>query len=181
VLWTTFMFGAAVNSMFTFVAPFADAAGRGPVGGFFLTYAFSAVSVRVLTGRLPDRVGLYRVLIPALAGYGLGVLCVPHTGGALALTGIGVLCGIGHGYAFPILNVLTVDRVAPRFRGRAVSWFTAMFDLGNTLANPLLGAVAEMCGYRVMFAVAGCGVLFTAAAVWRNGPPPRPYGDQAAR
>jgi predicted MFS family arabinose efflux permease len=47
---------------------------------------------------------------------------------------------------------------------------TAMFDLGNTLANPVLGAIAEWAGYRVMFSVVGGGVLAAATAMWRKGP-----------
>ena len=168
VLCATFMFGAAVNSLFTFLAPYSYARGRGSVGSFFMSYALAAVAVRVFTGRLPDRIGLRRVLIPALVLYAAGILLVPHVDDALIFMLVGMMCGAGHGYAFPIFNVWTVEQVSPAFRGRAVSWFTAMFDLGNTLANPALGAVAEWVGYRAMFTCSGLGVLFTAAAVWRR-------------
>ncbi len=168
VLGATFMFGAAVNSLFTFFAPFSYARGRGSVGSFFMSYALSAVAVRVFTGRLPDRVGLRRVLIPALVLYATGILLIPHVDAAPVLVLVGMMCGAGHGYAFPILNVWAVEQVSPTLRGRAVSWFTAMFDLGNTLANPALGAVAEWAGYAAMFTCSGLGVLLTAVAVWRR-------------
>ena len=173
LLSTTFVFGAAVNSIYTFLAPFAHAHGRGNVGSFFLSYALTAVAVRVLTGRLPDRLGLRRVLIPSLFLYAAGTLLLPHVEHTLALVLVGLMCGTGHGYAFPILNVLTVQQVTAAQRGRAVSWFTAMFDLGNTLANPLLGALAEWAGYRVMFTVSGLGILLAGANVWRK-PQPQP-------
>jgi len=169
LLCTTFMFGTAVNSLFTFLAPFAHARGRGSAGSFFMSYALTAVAVRVFTGRLPDRLGLQRVLVPALFLYAFGVLLVPHAERAVALVLVGMMCGAGHGYAFPILNVLAVQRVSGAHRGRAVSWFTAMFDLGNTVANPILGAVAEWAGYPVMFTASGLGILTTAAVVWRRG------------
>lgn len=169
VLCTTFLFGAAVNGVFTFMAPFAQARGRGVVGGFFMSYAFAAVAVRVVTRRLPDRLGLIRVLIPALFLYATGVLLVPHVSGVPTLILVGAMCGAGHGYAFPIFNVLAIEQVSPAHRGRAVSWLTAMFDLGNTVANPILGAIAEWAGYGVMFTVVGCGVLSAAAAVWWKG------------
>ena len=169
VLATTFVFGAAVNGVFTFLAPFAQTRGGGPVGGFFMSYAFAAVAVRVLTGRLPDRLGLVRVLIPALILYAGGVLLVPHASRTLALIVVGALCGAGHGYAFPIFNVLALEQVPPMYRGRAVSWLTAMFDLGNTVANPVLGAIAEWAGFQVMFTVVGLSVLGAAVAVWLKG------------
>jgi MFS family permease len=127
------------------------------------------VAVRVVTGRLPDRIGLIRVLIPALLLYAAGVLLVPHVSGVPALILVGAMCGAGHGYAFPIFSVLAIEQVSSAHRGRAVSWLTAMFDLGNTVANPLLGAIAEWAGYRVMFTVVACGVLSAAVAVWWKG------------
>ena len=174
LLSTTFMFGAAVNSIFTFLAPFAYARGRSSVGSFFMSYALTAVAIRVLTGRVPDRLGLRRVLIPSLFLYALGTLLLPHVEHSLALVAVGMMCGTGHGYAFPILNVLTVQQVTPAQRGRAVSWFTAMFDLGNTLANPLLGALAKSAGYTVMFTVSGLGILLAAGNVWRKPLPREP-------
>jgi MFS family permease len=174
LLGTTFMFGSAVNSVYTFLAPFAHARGGGSVGRFFMSYALTAVAVRVLTGRLPDRVGLRRVLLPALFLYAAGTLLLPHVEHSLALIAAGMMCGAGHGYAFPILNVLTVRQVSPSQRGRAVSWFTAMFDLGNTLANPLLGAIAEWAGYAAMFTVAGSGILLAAVNLWRQPLPRAP-------
>ena len=167
LLVTTFVFGAAVNGLFTFLAPFADATGRGGVGRFFMSYALSAVTVRVLTGRMPDRLGLRRVLAPALLLYAIGLSMVPAVRGS-GLLMVGAMCGIGHGYAFPILSALVVSQVLPGQRGRAVSWLTAMFDLGNMLGNPVLGAIAEWAGYRAMFTLISVGLGATAfVAAWR--------------
>src|SRR5262249_6069281 len=121
-LGTAFMFGTAVESLYVFLAPYAYTQGRASVGAFFMTYAGTAVLTRVLTGRLPDRIGPRRVLVPALAMYASGVLLVPHMNGWLGLVIAGTLCGAGHGYAFPILNALVVGQVSAAYRGRAVSW-----------------------------------------------------------
>lgn len=164
----TFVFGVAINSIFTFLAPFAQSTGRGSVGSFFLAYSFAAVAVRVLGGRLPDRIGPRRVLIPALVVMAVGVLWVGHVDQRTALIAVGAVCGAGHGYAFPILNVLTMERVEAVHRGRAVSWFTAMFDLGVTIANPILGAVADTAGYVTMYTLAGTALIGAALAVsWK--------------
>jgi len=169
VLAITFVFGAAVNGIFTFLAPFAQSRGGEAVGSFFMSYALAAVAVRVLTGRLPDRLGPIRVLIPAMILFSAGVLLVPRVAGLPSFIAVGAMCGAGHGYAFPIFNVLALDQVSAASRGRAISWLTAMFDLGNTLGNPILGAIAESAGFRVMFTAAGFAVLTAAAAVWARG------------
>lgn len=180
LLGTAFMFGTAVESLYVFLAPYAYTQGGGSVGAFFMTYACTAVTTRVLTGRLPDRVGPRRVLIPALFLYASGVLLVPHLYGGFGLVVAGMICGAGHGYAFPILNALVVEQVSAAYRGRAVSWLTAMFDLGNTLANPLLGAVAHWVGYTTMFSTSGIGLLVTAVVFWWRPPasaPPSAVSD----
>ena len=166
LLGITFVFAVAINSVFTFLAPFAQSAGRGSVGSFFLAYSFAAVAVRILGGRLPDRVGPRRVLVPALLVLAAGLFGVPHVDGGTALILVGAACGAGHGYAFPILNVLTVEQASTAHRGRAVSWFTAMFDLGMTIANPVLGAIADVAGYVAMYTLSGVGLVGAALAVW---------------
>jgi MFS family permease len=143
---------------------------HGSVSRFFLSYSFTAVAVRILGGRLPDRVGLQRVLFPALLVFAGGIFAIPHAG-PQALILVGAACGAGHGYVFPILTVLTAERVAPGQRGRAVTWFTVMFDLGTTLASPAFGAVAEWQGYAAMFTLAGTAMLAGVAMMWREALP----------
>lgn len=171
LLFVTFVFGAAINGVYTFFAPFTEAHGGGSVGTFFMSYSGMAVAVRLVTGRLPDRIGLRRVLIPALLLYAAGVMLVPWAQGGLASVLIGIMCGAGHGYAFPILNALMVEQVSAEQRGRAISWLTAMFDLGNTVANPVWGGIAEAAGYGAMFTAAGAGVIAATAAIWRKWAP----------
>ncbi|HVM97325.1 MAG TPA: MFS transporter, partial [Candidatus Acidoferrales bacterium] len=164
LMLTTFLFGAAECSIFTFIAPFAAAVRHSTIGQFFMIYAGTAVAVRVLTGHLVDGIGHMRMLTFAFTLYATAVLLVPRLEGGWSWTVIGMLGGAGHGYAFPILSALVVDQ-AGAARGRAVSWFTAMFDLGAMLSNPILGALAEWQGYTVMYTVVGMFTVGTVAMV----------------
>ncbi len=165
VLGLTLVFGVAEASVFTFLAPFLATVAGGGAGQVFFACAFAAVAVRVISSNLPDRVGRLPVLTAAFLVYGVALLCIPRVEGELRLWA-GVLAGIGHGYAFPILAALVVDLAGGR-RGRAVSWFTAMFDVGHSLGNPALGSIAEHFGYRTMYtavgslAVAGAGLILS--------------------
>ncbi len=162
VMSLTFLFGAAEASIFTFLAPYVTSARLAPAGTIFFVYAATAVLVRIFSGHLPDRVGRYPMLALAFVLYGAALCLLPRAVDRAWLHGVGALAGAGHGYAFPILAALVVDLAGAR-RGRAVSWFTAMFDLGHTLSNPALGAVAEHFGYRTMYS--GVGMLALGAGV----------------
>ncbi len=158
----TFLFGMAEASVFTFLAPYLTTIQQAPAGTVFFVYAGSAVFVRIVSGHLPDRLGRYPMLAFAFLLYGSALYLLPRAPDRTVLHLVGALAGAGHGYAFPILAALVVDLGHGR-RGRAVSWFTAMFDLGHTLSNPLLGAMAEHLGYRAMYSSVGA-LAFSAGA-----------------
>lgn len=159
----TLLFGAAEASVFTFLAPYVTAAGRAPAGTIFFAYAGMAVFVRIVSGHLPDRIGRYPMLAFAFVVYGSALFLLPRAADRTWLHVVGALAGAGHGYAFPILAALVIDLAGGR-RGRAVSWFTAMFDLGHSISNPVLGALAEHFGYRAMYSTVGL-LAFSAGCV----------------
>lgn len=159
----TLLFGAAEASVFTFLAPYVTAVGRAPAGTIFFAYASTAVLVRIVSGHLPDRIGRYPMLAFAFLVYGSALFLLPRAVDRAWLHVVGALAGAGHGYAFPILAALVIDLAGAR-RGRAVSWFTAMFDLGHSVSNPVLGALAEHFGYRAMYSTVGI-LAFSAGCV----------------
>jgi predicted MFS family arabinose efflux permease len=164
VFLATFLFGVGIAALFTFLAPYALATNRGEIGGFFFAYAISAIVTRIVGGRLPERLGPHRILIPALLAFGIGLVATPFTRSPVALLTIGALCGAGHGYAFPILNVLAVARTPASVRGAVVSLYTAMIDLGQMVGAPLLGAIATV-SFPAMYLTAGAALGIAALAM----------------
>ncbi len=154
-----FSFAFALASYFTFLKTFVDDTGVGSVGGFFTAYTVAAVLLRVALGWLPDRIGPKRVLVPSVwcAAAGLLVLANASTDGATIVAG--VLCGIGHGYAFPIATAMVVMRSPAHERGQTLAAFTALFDLGLFIGAPALGLVLEHTSYRTMFTSAAALAL----------------------
>ncbi len=148
-------FSIALAAMFTFLKPFVMDTGAGSVGGFFSGYTGVAIFLRVFLGWLPDRVGAVRVLIPALAMQAAGFFLLASASSAEEVLVAGVLCGAGHGYAFPILFGLVVTRCRESDRGSAMALYTGLFDLGVLLGAPSLGFLIDHSGYPSMFAAAG--------------------------
>ena len=149
-----FSFAFALASYFTFLKTYVVDTGVGSVGGFFAAYTTAAVLLRLALGWLPDRVGPKRVLVPSVwcAALGLLALAFGTTDDSTVLAG--VLCGIGHGYAFPIATAMVVMRTPAHERGSALAAFTALFDLGLFVGAPTLGFVLEHSSYAAMFTTA---------------------------
>jgi MFS family permease len=180
-IWMVAMvFGAAVAAPFTFLKTFVMTTGIGSVGLFFTVYSLTAVALRLVSGSLPDRVGPKRVLLPALVAGALGLALLACTRNATEMTVAGLLCGLSHGYAFPILVGMLVTRAPASSRSAAYAIFTALWDVGAMVGAPLFGLIVERTGYPAMFAAAGALVLggTLGFAVWDRRPgggrPPLP-------
>jgi MFS family permease len=171
------MFSFVLTAYFTFLRTFIDETGFGTVGLFFGTYAATAILLRLFAGWLPDRVGQKRVLYPSLMILALGFFVLANASAAAEVAMAGVLCGAGHGFAFPILFSIAVTRAPVADRGSSVAFFTALFDIGTLVAAPILGFIITQSGYSTMFVF--CGFTLIAAllvfAAWD-----RRY-DEAAR
>jgi len=172
VWWVTLVFATALTGYFTFLSVYIEESGRGSIGPFFGAYAGTAIVLRLAAGWLPDRVGQKRVLIPALLLVAAGFVVLSADSGTAALIVAGVMCGTGHGYAFPILYAFVVSRSRERHLGSASAVFTGLFDLGSFVGAPALGVVIEMAGYPAMFLTAAVwiGAGLTVFAWWDHRP-----------
>ncbi len=166
-LWfITMCAGIGMASYFVFLKTFVLETGFGTVGSFFTAYAWAAILLRVFAGRVPERVGMKRALMPALVFLIAGIALLGWADGGNAVTVAGVLCGIGHGYIFPILNTLVIERARANERGTAISLFTALFDLAVLVGGPSLGAAAQHGSYAAMFWGAAGFVTLSMLIFW---------------
>jgi len=145
--------GLAFGTMITFEPPYALALGRTQVRGFFIAYAVGALTVRLVLGHLPDRVGRHRVAVASFTLYA-AVVASTAVVPAEALEIVGLGFGLAHGLFYPSLNAIALAGSAPEERGRMMAIFTAAFYLG--FAGPsLLGPLADRAGYPAVFWVIG--------------------------
>jgi MFS family permease len=158
-IWiASFAFFFSMAAVLTFLKTYVLSVGHGSVGGFFSAYAGVALVLRLGLGWIPDRVGLRRMVLPSMASYalGLGLLALARSGEEVLLAGL--LCGIGHSYAYPVFFSLVVARANPGERGSAMAIYASV-DWGAILiSGPLLGLAIERGGYSAAFG-ALCAVL----------------------
>jgi MFS family permease len=147
-------------ALFIFMKTFVPTLHLGGVSGFFTAYAAVAVSLRLFLGWLPDRLGPRSMLGIAMLCYALGFVVLSAAQTPLHVLLAGVLCGAGHGYTYPVLFSLLVERAKPRERGSAMAFYTTIDLLSPLLAGPIFGIVIELAGYGVAFA--GVAVLLAA-------------------
>ena len=151
IWWMLGSFSLVLTGYFVFIRRYIDDTGYGSVGLFFSTYVIVAILERLLLGWLPDRVGRKRVLYPSMAALAVGFLVLAYAGSWVGVAIAGALCGAGHGFVFPILTAMLVDRAPDSDRGSAMSFFTALLDIGTLIGGPLLGVLIDTAGWSSMY------------------------------
>lgn len=157
-LAVTGLFALGLVSYMVFLKPYAHENGFS-VTPFFMAYSLSAVLIRLAGGKWPDRFGLKTVLYPSIFLLALGITLLAFWASPLGLLISGIFCGVGHGFIFPILSVLLINRAPGNERGARMALFTLFFDIGLFIGSPLWGFIADGFGYQAMFLLSATGVL----------------------
>jgi len=165
--WMIGWFSFVLTGYFVFIRNYVDDTGIGSVGMFFGVYATTAILVRIFFGKLPDRIGRKRVLFPMILALVVGFVVLATATSWIGVAVAGVLCGAGHGFAFPIFTAMVVDRAPTPDRGSAIAMFTSLFDVGLLVGGPILGAIIEMADYSAMFLFSGAALFVAAIVFWR--------------
>lgn len=154
VHYGSFLLGAGIGAMFTYVQPYALERGARVVGPFFFGYVGAAVFVRVVFARLADTAGPARVLVCAQVLYALTVAASAFLEPSW-LVFIGMGLGVSHGFAYPALTATGFGGVPRSLRGRFMSAYTFAFNLGFALTVMTLGPVVDRYGYAALFLTVG--------------------------
>jgi predicted MFS family arabinose efflux permease len=164
---TAFLFSLGLTSFIVFLKPYAQTVGLNHVSYFFLAYTISAISIRLIGGDWPDRYGPKASLTPALCSLAFGlilIVLVPETYGLIVS---GIFCGLGNGLVFPILSTIIISRGGESYRGRFMTLYTLVFDLGGLLGSPLFGLVVKGFGYTTLYFTAAILILLGVVAFYR--------------
>lgn len=163
--------GLGYSCVVAFLTLYAREIGLGQAGWLFFTYACSALAVRMVSGRLADRFGYVAVALPGMVVFGCGHLLMAVAWAPWVPFPAITMLGIGFGAVFPALTALAVSDAPDADRGAALGTFLSFNDLGNAVAGPAVGAIADAAGFRWAYGapaiVALVGVGFVAALARR--------------
>jgi MFS family permease len=157
-----YLFGVAYGSIFTFF------------------YALSVIGTRTLWRKMLDRLPREWVSLFALVLMAVGNLLIPVVPGEVGIILVGAAAGAGHGFLFPALSALVLDRAREDSGAMALAMFSAAFDMGLVTGAAAFGFVAERFGYDAMFVTAaalvgaGTAAFFVLDPAFRKAKRPEP-------
>ena len=147
VLSGTFL---AINS---FLAIYAINMGVVNIGFFFTVYAGTMLISRPLVGRMTDRYGLVRIMIPAIFAFALAFYLISIANSLWMFLLAAFVSAFGYGAASPAIQTLCMKCVPDNRRGAASSSYFVSSDLGNLIGPVMAGVVVSWVGYQRMWQV----------------------------
>ncbi len=150
------------GGIISFLPLYADYRGVKDIGLFFTVYALVLLFGRPIIGKLADRYGARKFLVPGILLIAAALLLLVKASSMPVFLVIGVLYGIGFGTVQPILQALVISLAPPERRGAANATFAVAMDLGIGLGAVLLGFLAQKMGYVYMY---GSSAIFALLAL----------------
>ena len=126
---------------------------------FFVAFMIAVVFARLSVNQLVNRIGIIKLATVSSLINVLGAGVVAAMVNPLTLAAAGCFIGIGFGLIYPILTVYVVQHISQANRGAALSALSGAGDIGNALGASVLGVVADLFGYRALFASAAVLVI----------------------
>lgn len=129
---------------------------------FFLIYAAVLLVSRPVVGKLQDRVGDNIICYPCMLGQVLGLTLLAWRPCMITIVVCAVLGAMGYGTLCSVLNVVVNRQVEDDRRSYAITTYWAFSDFGLGIAPMLLGSVAAVSNYHILYFAAAlislCGM-----------------------
>jgi MFS family permease len=135
----------------SFVVLYAREAAIANVAYFFFVNATAGLLVRFAAGKIFDRKGPGILIGGSAILCSIGTFLLAEASTTTSLIIAAALYGTGIGAAFPALQAWCIDVVPVNRREHAMGPFFNSFDLGIGLGAILLGAIAAINGYSIMY------------------------------
>jgi MFS family permease len=149
-----FLCSFGYGGIMSFIAVRSDEIGIAPRSIYFTAFALTVLVTRLVSGRLADRVGHRRFLLPCLALVTVGLVLTAAARTRLQLVIAAAVFGLGFGNQYPAFVSHVVKFVDPARRGAAFGGMLAAFDTGVGTGSILVGAMAARFGFGPAFGVA---------------------------
>jgi MFS family permease len=121
------------------------------IGYYFTVYAVTLLITRPLFGRLSDKYGFRRIVIPAMFLFAISYYVISFSNSLFLFLLAAVISAFGYGASQPLINSLCMKTVPPERRGAASVTSYIGTDLGSIVGPVIAGVIAGRFGYAVMW------------------------------
>lgn len=163
VIYCGFFMGGGFAVSSNFLARFVDARGFSGISWFFVAYALSAFTFRIVSRTWSRRFGRHRLILIGMTAQSIGFIAIPFVLSEWMLSIPAVAIGFGHALLFPAVVSLGTATYPQQYRGTGTTLILGTFELGQLVISPLAGAVIDAYGFRPMFILTGATALVVAA------------------
>ncbi|MGD2107953.1 MAG: MFS transporter [Phycisphaerae bacterium] len=173
--------GVAFSMVFclqiSFLERLAEERGFKNIKVFFLVYAPTAMTLRILFRRVPEQFGRSRTVVAGLVLEAVGLCLLVGIGEEGQLVWPALLMGAGHCFIFPSMVDLAAERFPAQLRGTGTALILAAGDVGMLIGFAGLGELIDRRGfdtalYALAITLVTAATFFAAArrdAVFRRG------------
>jgi MFS family permease len=150
---------SGINS---FIAIFGGLCGVEDIGLFFTASAVCLIIIRPLSGKIADRYGIDKTVIPGLLIFAAAFLLISVSRSLPMFLLAGAVSALGYGISEPIIQTMNMQLVPKERRGAAGNTNFMGIDLGFLVGPTLAGLVVtsvqertgnELLGFAVMYKV----------------------------
>ncbi|MGW3493519.1 MFS transporter [Streptomyces sp. NPDC001020] len=165
-VFATTALGAGI--IVTFLPVAVPASMSGLVAAALFAQPATATVARWFAGRLGDRHGPARLVLPGLVASSAGLLVTAVTSSPVAVLAGVALFGTGFGVTQNATLTLMYARVPESGYGTVSALWNLAYDGGMGLGAVGFGAAAALTGYPAAFALTAAAMLVALAPAWRD-------------
>ena len=166
VMLVAFVMGLMLAVTTVFLTRFATHRGVEGLGPFFLGYATSAFTFRLISRGWSRTVGRHRMILLGLSGHAAAMLLLPFVTSGWHFTLPALFGGFGHALLFPAVVSLGSEAFPREYRGTGTTIVMGFFDVGTFVSAPILGGIIDGfggTGFTPMFLFAAFVAIAVAA------------------
>ncbi len=155
-----------------FLAPLAELRSISGFSLYFTGFAVSGMTIRIIGRKWADQFGWRRILIPSFSLCSIGLIIIYFSQSVPMLFSAGMIIGIAQGLALPAVTSLGYSMAPEGAKGTSMALVTGMIDFGVFMNGIILGQVAKIGGYAIIFPLATIApivaVILLLIHVWKN-------------
>lgn len=163
-MWPAFLYFIVMMTYATigiFLPAYASEKGVENIGIFYVVTALSTILVRLISGRIADRYGTSKVLLPGMLLLAIGLQLLPVAASLPMFLVAAIIYGVGHGAVQPTINALVISFAPVERRGAANATLLCAMDLGIMVGSVIWGSVAQSFGFIYIYNVSAILIILS--------------------